>query len=126
MKRSAEGSPLTRILVTAVFLFFLASCSGPPMLYPVPSMPVPSPPPAPLQETFVGRLAELPEGELRDRMAALDRLVKILGVDLRQQVVDRPGDAMALRLPGDDHEVVLQQLLDERRVPFGEESTCPR
>ena len=37
-----------------------------------------------------------------------------------EQVVDRPGDAVALRLPGDDHRVVGEQLLDQQVVLAGD------
>ena len=35
-----------------------------------------------------------------------------------EEVVDRPGDAVALRLAGDDHRVELEQPLDQRDVPL--------
>ena len=42
-----------RLVVAPILACLLVSCSGTPMLYPAPSIPVPSPPPAPLEEVWL-------------------------------------------------------------------------
>ena len=73
-------------------------------------------------EGIVGQLREVHDPRYDDRRGAVFQQVdlarerRIAGIDVGEDVVDGPGDAVRLGLAGDDHDVVVQEDLDEFAV----------